>query len=418
MKPRAILVTDGDERSALAVVRSLGRAGHDVHVGSTSGRSIAGASRYARSDTPIPGVQGDGGAYVSAVARLIELHRIDVLLPVTEAALLRLLPERERLGVVLPFPDDDAFRAISDRERLLAAAAERGIAVPAQLTLRAPEDARRLELEPIEFPIVLKPARSTARVNGRLRKLGVLYAADRRDLRASLADLPSSAYPLLLQQRVVGPAVGVFLLVWGGRTVAIFSHRRIREKPPSGGVSVCCEGISPDPALVAQSRALLDRFGWEGVAMVEWKMDAARGIPFLMEVNARFWGSLQLAVDSGVDFPAWLVAAATGEPLPYRVHGRPGRRIRWWWGDVDHLLSRLRRTPAELSLPPDALTRWETLRDVLMPWRPGQRGAVFRWRDPWPFARETAAWLSDVVGRRARQRSEAKHRALSAQECV
>jgi predicted ATP-grasp superfamily ATP-dependent carboligase len=335
-------------------------------------------------------VQGDGGAYVSAVARLIELHRIDVLLPVTEAALLRLLPERERLGVVLPFPDDDAFRAISDRERLLAAAAERGIAVPAQLTLRAPEDARRLELEPIEFPIVLKPARSTARVNGRLRKLGVLYAADRRDLRASLADLPSSAYP----------------------------HRRIREKPPSGGVSVCCEGISPDPALVAQSRALLDRFGWEGVAMVEWKMDAARGIPFLMEVNARFWGSLQLAVDSGVDFPAWLVAAATGEPLPYRVHGRPGRRIRWWWGDVDHLLSRLRRTPAELSLPPDALTRWETLRDVLMPWRPGQRGAVFRWRDPWPFARETAAWLSDVVGRRARQRSEAKHRALSAQECV
>jgi hypothetical protein len=33
-----VLVTDGEQRAALAIVRSLGRAGHRVHVTSRAGR--------------------------------------------------------------------------------------------------------------------------------------------------------------------------------------------------------------------------------------------------------------------------------------------------------------------------------------------------------------------------------------------
>ena len=42
--------------------------------------------------------------------------------------------------------------------------------------------------------------------------------------------------------------------------------------------------------------------------MVEFKLDARDGVAKLMEINGRFWGSLQLAVDAGVDFPAILSA--------------------------------------------------------------------------------------------------------------
>ncbi len=52
--------------------------------------------------------------------------------------------------------------------------------------------------------------------------------------------------------------------------------------------------------------------------MVEFKADARTGTPYLMEINGRFWGSLQLAIDAGVDFPAILVAAALGAPIPPR----------------------------------------------------------------------------------------------------
>ena len=48
--------------------------------------------------------------------------------------------------------------------------------------------------------------------------------------------------------------------------------------------------------------------------MLELKVDAATGVPYVMEVNGRFWGSLQLAVDAGVDFPVLLVRRALGLP--------------------------------------------------------------------------------------------------------
>ena len=49
-----VLVTDADQRAALAVVRSLGRAGYQVHAGSSRSRSLAGASRYCRSHVALP----------------------------------------------------------------------------------------------------------------------------------------------------------------------------------------------------------------------------------------------------------------------------------------------------------------------------------------------------------------------------
>ncbi len=109
-----------------------------------------------------------------------------------------------------------------------------------------------------------------------------------------------------------GPGVGVFLLLWEGKLRAAFAHRRLREKPPSGGVSVYRESIALDPVLLERSRRLLESFGWQGVAMVEYKIDERTGTPILMEINGRFWGSLQLAVDAGVDFPRLLIECAEG----------------------------------------------------------------------------------------------------------
>ena len=46
--PVRVLVTDGNERAALAVTRALGREGVEVIVGAESERSLAGASRFCR----------------------------------------------------------------------------------------------------------------------------------------------------------------------------------------------------------------------------------------------------------------------------------------------------------------------------------------------------------------------------------
>ena len=393
MTSRRILVTDGTQRSALAVVRSLGRAGHRVFVCATRVPSLAGASRFAFAEAAVCSALDSPSDFVSDVASLIERWRIDVLMPITEPSLLALLPERNALGVTIPFPDDAIFRTITNKETVLATATQLGIATPKQVVLASKADLGSLDVSLLDYPIVLKPSRSVGESDGQRKSLGVLHAANAAALLAAVQSLDDAAFPLLVQQRIVGPGIGVFLLLWDGAVRATFAHRRLREKPVSGGVSVYSESVAADPELVERSRQLLQQMKWRGVAMVEYKLDTQSRVPYLMEVNGRFWGSLQLAIDAGVDFPALLVAAAAGEPSPRANGYRLGVRSRWWWGDVDQLLSRYRKSAATLALPPDAPSRWRATLDFLRLWRPRDRNDVLRAGDFRPFIRETIDWF-------------------------
>lgn len=391
---RSILITDGDERSALAVVRSLGSAGHDVYVCSSSGRSIAGASRHARAERAVAPSLTSPKEFAQGLKSLISMWGIDTLLPMTEQAFNAIFANSALFtDVVIPGPTSEQFRAISDKQLVMDAAADCGLGVPAQVVLSTPSDVETLREADLDFPLVIKPARSVAQKNGAQIKLGVIHCSDSEALHNALNRFPSVAYPLLLQQRIIGPGIGVFLLLWGGEVVAKFAHRRLREKPPSGGVSVYRESIAPDPDLLERSRQLLDKFRWSGVAMIEYKVDQRTGVPFIMEINGRFWGSLQLAIDAGVDFPRLLVACASGQRVSGPDKYKLGIRSKWEWGEVDYILARLRRTDAELSLPPGSLSRLRGVLRPLIPWLPGDRFEVLRASDPAPFFRETLRYF-------------------------
>ena len=127
--------------------------------------------------------------------------------------------------------------------------------------------------------------------------------------------------------------------------------------------------------------------------MIEYKQDTRSGRTFLMEINPRFWGSLQLAIDAGVDFPWYLAQLAIGEQVAPVTRWRVGVRSRWCMGEIDHLIARLRRSRDDLNLPSNAPGLFRTAASVLTPWRPRQRGDVFRVSDPLPSLREAVAWI-------------------------
>src|SRR5258705_11049078 len=104
----------------------------------------------------------------------------------------------------------------------------------------------------------------------------------------------------------------MFALFDRGRLVAEFAPRRLREKPPAGGASVLSESRPVDPGLRDFAVRMLGPLGWHGVAMMEYKQDRRNGECVLIEVNGRFWGSLELAVDAGVDFPFLAFQLARG----------------------------------------------------------------------------------------------------------
>jgi predicted ATP-grasp superfamily ATP-dependent carboligase len=397
-----ILITDGNERAALAAARSLVQAGHVVSVTAPTGLSLAGVSRGVRPHPLATDPLVDPAGYVAEVGRIAGLEGAGLLLPMTDPSMEAVLEHRAALpaGVTVPAPDLPTYRAASDKERMLELAAECGFGTPITQIV-ATRGESEAHVAAAVFPAVVKPHRSVVTVGGVRRKLAVTPVADRAACRAALAALPAAAFPVLLQRHVSGVGEGFFALRWAGRAVAMFAHRRLREKPPAGGVSVYRESIALEDALMRPGLRLLDALDWQGVAMIECKREEGTGRHVVMEVNGRFWGSLQLAIDAGIDFPALLVRCVAGEAVPESRNYRVGVRSRWFWGDVDHLYLRLR----DGARSGERLT---ALRDFLSAFLQRGRGEVYRWRDPAPFLVETLQWLGVLTPRTGGAKSRSR----------
>jgi predicted ATP-grasp superfamily ATP-dependent carboligase len=383
-----VLVTDSDTRAALAAVRALGARGHEVVTAGIAHPSIASVSRYSSAFESYPDPAADSDGFVKALAQITRRRNIDVVLPMTEVSTLLVTAHQAQLAGRIPFPDSATVANAADKAFVIALAQDLGIPVPR--TLVATSAAHGIAAAPeLGFPVVMKPSRSRVRTDAGWVSTGVAYATDAASLRSALERLPQAVFPVLLQERIEGPGVGVFAAVDRGRTVALFAHRRLREKPPSGGVSVLCESAAVDPVAAEHASRLLNRIGWRGVAMVEFKQDNRDGSLRLMEINGRFWGSLQLAVLAGVDFPNIAAAIALGqEPAPPPVY-RVGVRSRWLSGDLDAMLLQLFRSRERNNLTSSHPGRWRALASFLNPFGPASRCELERLDD---FAPARLEW--------------------------
>jgi len=129
---------------------------------------------------------------------------------------------------------------------------------------------------------------------------------------------------------------------------------------------------------------LLQALNWTGLAMVEYKVGAAG--PKLMEINGRVWGSLPLAVGSGVDFPSGLADLYLYGPpkngvtpkAPYAV-GVRARNLELEMVWIASVLRGKRRYPF-LTMP----GRWQGFAAMLDLLNPVYRFDILSIEDPWP----------------------------------
>jgi predicted ATP-grasp superfamily ATP-dependent carboligase len=219
----------------------------------------------------------------------------------------------------------------------LVIAKECGIRIPAQFSLddivsngssaQASATGTRPRTE-IRFPLVAKPANKSSNQRDSTR-----YFHSLKDLEQAIYSTPGFGPEWLLQEYCPGVGVGVDVLLWDGKLVAAFQHRRVKEYPSTGGVSVMSVSEPLDPKLLEASVRLLQRMGWHGPAMVEYRFDPETGSATLMEINGRFWGSLALATRAGVDFPYYLWQLSHNQRPSPLANYPGGVRMLWRAGD-------------------------------------------------------------------------------------
>lgn len=391
-----VLVTDGDQRSTLAVVRSLGRAKIPVSVAGDHPRTLAGSSRYCTERVCYPSPYSDLPGFQSFVAEELTRGKYQVFMPMTDVSIRLTAEMRDRIHphTAVPIPPAEIIHRSQDKAYVLALAEQLGIPCPRSVSASEGGDIRAA-VQSMPLPVVIKPRFSRFYHRGHWRSGSVQYAYSVDELAAKYEESSRTIPNPLIQEKLVGEGRGVFLLVWNGELKGAFCHRRLREKPPWGGVSVYRESIAPDETLIQQSFALLKALDWQGVAMVEFKVDRRDGVPKLMEVNGRFWGSLQLAIDAGADFPLLLYRHACGENLRPQFDYRVGVKSRWLLGDLDHLLITMKSPEHRNGSPPNS--KLHALAQFLKFYEPGIRYEVLRMDDPKPGWFEAKAYLGALI---------------------
>ena len=386
------IVLDGNQRSALAVVRSLGRQGVPLQVADSVAKPLAAASRFCRGTLLHPDAAVAPAEFLDWLEELGRKQPETVLLPMTDLTAPLVLQARARLGGLrTALPTLAAYEAVSDKYALFKLAEQVGVRSPETRVVSRRNVASLENLS--AYPLVVKPRRSAERSAAGVTKRAVRYADNAQELaKIAAAELLDDADELLVQQYVSGFGAGVFGLYDRGKPLFFFAHRRIREKPPSGGISVLCESTPLPEEGVEAARRLLDSLQWHGVAMVEFKIDP-QGRTWLIEINARFWGSLQLAVDCGADFPWFVYQIATGRTPEIPARYAVGERLRWWLGDLDNLYARLR----DARWTPTALHKTRAVGDFLMPWQPRTRYEFMRWNDPGPAVAALGQYLAALA---------------------
>jgi len=249
---------------------------------------------------------------------------------------------------------------------------------------------------------VIKPRFSHAWTGtGFLPDLGCAYAANAAELeRAVVSRRQGDRWPLV-QAFVPGQGKGVFALCDRGRALAWFAHERLRDVRPSGSGSSVRRSVPLSPRLQSPAERLLAAMQFHGPAMVEFR-EVEGEEPVLMEVNGRFWNSLQLAIEAGVDFPALWLAVLLNEPItnappPYTE----GVTVRWLWGDVKRFLYVLAGPPAGFSQPYPSV--WQGARDLLGRQSAGSRLEVWQRTDPWPAVGEWVQGARELWRARSRR---------------
>ena len=340
------LVTDASYLHTLGIVRCLGKRGIDVYALGEHGTDLSFHSRYCREGIIGPSPKED--KYVGFLVQTLKSRKIDTLIPVGYWSTETIARNRTRLDPLthIELAKYESIRLAASKKRTYEMAERLGIPHPTTIYPRTFVEVREISRN-LEYPVVIKPLDEGYS--------SVLYPRNPRELSEKYHEMckrnriPENSLPMIQEYIIADSTFSFSALYQDGVCKRIFMWKETRSYPITGGSSTFSESIY-DSELKEYGLKLLDELNWHGVAHVEFKLDGKDNKLKLMEINPKFWASLDVALQAGVDFPFLVCEIANGVRLKYSEQYDRCMRFHWPLSqELKHIMQRPSSIPKVLA---------------------------------------------------------------------
>jgi len=317
-----ILVTDGRSLASLAIARSLGKKGFEIHCGEEFLLNLTSFSKYVSKTWVYPSPESQPEAFIETIKKITLQEKFEMIIPVRDATTLLIAKYADDLSKLtnVYIADYSVIKTLQDKGETLKIAHSCGVPFPRTFF---PEDCDIREISAnLKTPFLIR-----ARISSGSR--GIAYVQSPGEFEQKYESIKRDFGEPIIQEYVQKQSycTACMLLDHNSEEVASFAYERVKEYPVSGGPTVV--GISCiNEEVIGYAASLLKKIGWKGVAEVEFIIDKG-GVPRLLEINPRFWMPLNLAIQSGVDFPYLLYQLAVKHPVSKQKKYTIGMKYRW-----------------------------------------------------------------------------------------
>ncbi len=336
-----VLVPNADAIGMIGVIRSLGRAGYPVHACSSNPDALGLQSNFATRGVRCP-EYGDAD-FLSWLDDYIAAHDIQCIVP-SEGFLLAIQPAFDRYTRLLPIdPDPQLVYGSLSKAAVIARlqeTPETAACLPPTLLIsdESPFPAEK-ELAALGIPVFIKGDSVDDR-QGHSNIVVVEQTASAAQAR--IEELRRRYTRVLVQGFVPGKGTGAYFLIHEGKIVQEFMNRCLHEVPHTGGYCSLRDSWWHQ-RMMEDARTKARHLGWEGVVMFEYRWDPDSDRFWFIEINARFWAALHVALYAGIDFPRMLVDLFHGATVRSSPGFPMGIQVRYTIPfEVAYVLSRWR----------------------------------------------------------------------------
>jgi len=297
-----ILILGSSTKSAMYVAKQLSRYGVEVNIYAWLDLPIK-HSKYIHKYLLVESPDRDVATFKSGLINYLKLNQMDCLLPINDQALeicklyySEISAQVKIIGVNNSFTDEYAH----SKYELIKVCETVGISSPKTSLIASLHDLETKRNE-FTFPCIIKPGSSSMLKDNRLYYFKVKRIKQYEQLVDYVRENINNVN-VLVQELIPGYGIGYNIIAKNGEVLNEYIHRRIFEYE---GESTYRESVQvSEYPLREKVHALIKKINWNGVAMVEFRIDKSDA--YIMEINGRFWGSIEVSVRCGLNYPVQL----------------------------------------------------------------------------------------------------------------